>query len=77
MTAAVPRWEDSLAWDGRELQTVRPLVLDVGAAGKGYLVDIVGRLLDAAGVGAFVIDASGDILHRGGTAAVTADRCRL
>ena len=68
VTAPVPRWEDSLAWDGHELQTVRPLVLDVGAAGKGYLVDIVGRLLDAAGIDAFVIDASGDILHRGGTA---------
>ena len=63
--APVPRWEDSFAWDGHNLQTVRPIVLDVGAAGKGYLVDIVGRLLSAAGVDAFVIDASGDILHRG------------
>ena len=64
--AAVPRWEESLAWNGRELTTVRPIVLDVGAAGKGYLVDIVGRLLDEANVDSFVIDASGDILHRGG-----------
>jgi thiamine biosynthesis lipoprotein len=63
--AAVPRWEDALAWNGRELATVRPVVLDVGAAGKGYLVDIVGEVLAAGGVADFVIDASGDIVHRG------------
>ena len=63
--AAVPRWEDAVAWNGRELTTVRPVVLDVGAAGKGYLVDIVGGVLAAGGVTAFVIDASGDIVHRG------------
>jgi len=63
--AAVPRWEDAVAWNGRALSTVRPVVLDVGAAGKGYLVDIVGEVLAAGGVTAFVIDASGDIVHRG------------
>ena len=62
----VPRWEDAIAWDGRSLHTVRPVVLDVGAAGKGYLVDLVGEVLAAAGVTAFTIDASGDLLHRGG-----------
>jgi thiamine biosynthesis lipoprotein len=63
--APVPRWEDSISWSDGRLTAVRPLVLDVGAAGKGYLVDIVGGLLHAAGVHAFVIDASGDILHAG------------
>jgi len=64
--APVPSWEDSLAFSDGELSTLRPLVLDVGAAGKGYLVDIVGRLVAAAGVDSFVIDASGDIVHAGG-----------
>jgi len=64
--APVPSWEDSLAFSDGELTTLRPLVLDVGAAGKGYLVDIVGRLVAAAGVDSFVIDASGDIVHAGG-----------
>ena len=63
--AAVPRWEDSFAWDGHALTTLRPVVLDVGAAGKGYLVDIVGGLLLDAGLTSFVIDASGDIVHSG------------
>ena len=64
--APVPRWEDSFAFADGVLTTLRPLVLDVGAAGKGYLVDIVGRLLVAAGIDGFVIDASGDIVHAGG-----------
>lgn len=66
--APVPRWEDSVAWDGHALTTLRPVVLDVGAAGKGYLVDIVGELLHGAGIHEFVIDASGDIVHAGPTA---------
>ena len=63
--APVPRWEDSLSFDGGALTALRPLVLDVGAAGKGYLVDIVARLLTSAGVTRFVVDASGDLVHSG------------
>jgi thiamine biosynthesis lipoprotein len=63
--AAVPAWRDTLAWDGAALTTVRPVVIDVGAAGKGYLVDILGALLATHGITAFVIDASGDMLHAG------------
>jgi thiamine biosynthesis lipoprotein len=63
--ASVPAWRDSLAWDGSALVAVRPVLIDVGAAGKGYLVDIVGALLIDRGIVDFVIDASGDILHSG------------
>jgi thiamine biosynthesis lipoprotein len=40
-------------------------VIDVGAAGKGYLVDIVSAILQQAGVARFVIDAGGDLRHCG------------
>jgi len=63
--APVPAWADAIAWDGAALTTLRPVVLDVGAAGKGYLVDIVGGLLRAAGHTEFIVDGSGDILHHG------------
>jgi thiamine biosynthesis lipoprotein len=60
-----PRWEDVLAWDGNVLTTSAPLVLDIGAAGKGQLVDLLSVELRSCGVDSFVIDASGDLLHRG------------
>lgn len=61
----VPRWEDALSFDGESVTTVSPVLIDVGAAGKGYLVDLVGRLLATHGIVEFTIDASGDILHLG------------
>lgn len=60
-----PRWEDALHWDGEVLETARPVVVDVGAAGKGYLVDLVSDLLVDAGVGEHIVDASGDLRSRG------------
>lgn len=62
--APVPRWEDALEWDGTAVTTSGSVVLDVGAAGKGYLVDLIATVLAAHGLTEFTIDASGDILHR-------------
>lgn len=42
-----------------------PVVLDVGAAGKGQLVDLVAAELAAAGVDEYLVDAGSDMLHRG------------
>ena len=64
-TTPIPAWDDVLAWDGEVLSTIRPVVLDVGAAGKGYLVDLLGAVLAEHGVTEYTIDASGDILRRG------------
>ena len=64
-----PSWADSIALrqtpEGLVLDTVAPVLLDVGAAGKGYLVDLVGDLLAARGVTETLIDASGDVRVRG------------
>jgi thiamine biosynthesis lipoprotein len=62
---SVPAWEDAVAWDGVFLDVVRPVVLDVGAAGKGYLVDLVSDLLAEAGIAEHIVDASGDLRTRG------------
>ena len=64
--APVPAWDDVMSWDGTVLTTTAPLVLDVGAAGKGYLVDIVAGLLRDAGVVDYTVDGSGDLVHAGG-----------
>ncbi len=64
-----PRWADAIALrhtaEGIELDTVSPVTIDVGAAGKGYLVDLVGEVLAARGVTETLIDASGDVRVRG------------
>ena len=60
-----PDWAAEVARDGSTLVTRSPVLIDVGAAGKGYLVDLIGELLHENGVPAFVIDASGDLLVSG------------
>lgn len=62
---AAPAWDDAIAWDGQTLTTLRPVTLDIGAAGKGYLVDLLTELLVAAGHGDVIVDGSGDIRHAG------------
>lgn len=61
----------TLRWDGkRTLDPSEPVSLDVGAAGKGCLVDIVAELLDEHGVYEYTVDASGDVRRKGGTVEV-------
>lgn len=50
---------------GSVVHTTRPVTVDVGAVGKGYLVDLVVALLDDAGFDSFTVDASGDLFRRG------------
>ena len=59
-----PRWEDVITYNEQSITLAHPALLDFGAAGKGYLVDIVGGLLADAGVHGFWINAGGDILQR-------------
>jgi thiamine biosynthesis lipoprotein len=60
----VPDWGDVLSYDESSLTLKQPALLDFGAAGKGYLVDIVGALLSETDIKNFTVDASGDLLHR-------------
>lgn len=63
--AGAPAWSEIARLDGSTLHTTAPVTIDIGAAGKGYLVDLVAGLLLDAGHVAFTVDASGDIAHRG------------
>ncbi|MBO1266906.1 FAD:protein FMN transferase [Arthrobacter cavernae] len=63
--AAPPRWEDVLEWNGSTLTASAPIVLDIGAAGKGQLVDLLAGVLRSAGLDDFLVDGSGDMLHSG------------
>ncbi len=61
-----PSWSSDVKRKGATLTSTRPLVLDVGAAGKGLLADIVANLLIDAGTRAVTVDAGGDIRKCGG-----------
>ncbi|MFE4542074.1 FAD:protein FMN transferase [Arthrobacter sp. NPDC056727] len=63
--APPPAWDAVLEWHGTSLRTTAPVVLDIGAAGKGQLVDLLAGLLRSNGVPDFFIDASGDLLNGG------------
>lgn len=63
LTAAVPDWRTAArrSADGRTLTLDEPALLDVGAGGKGYLVDLVAGVLAAHGLTEHVVDAGGDL----------------
>ena len=42
-------WRDDVERRGTTLITYQPVALDFGACGKGYLVDLIARMLEAAG----------------------------
>ncbi len=57
-------WEDVLEWNEPKLTMKKPAILDFGAGGKGYLVDIVGELLEENRVNSYCVDAGGDMRNR-------------
>nr|WP_231707799.1 FAD:protein FMN transferase [Arthrobacter caoxuetaonis] len=69
---AAPPWRSAATWrpvhgpaGGVELVLERPATVDVGAAGKGQLVDLVWELLVFRGYASVVVDAGSDMRHSG------------
>jgi thiamine biosynthesis lipoprotein len=58
-----PAWDDVLTIYGTSITLARPTLLDFGAAGKGYLVDIITTTIKKYGIKTFWVDAGGDIRH--------------
>jgi len=67
--AATPRpapvdWTSILSWSAQRIELASPALIDVGALGKGRLVDLVLAALTDLG-GDMTVDAGGDIAVRG------------
>jgi thiamine biosynthesis lipoprotein len=58
-----PAWEDTIRYAQPMLTLSQPALLDFGAAGKGYLVDIVSQLIADYGVDEYCVDAGGDMYY--------------
>ncbi len=56
-----PKLGEVLSYESPYLTLHTPTMLDFGAAGKGYLVDIVAKILLEAGAVSSTVDAGGDI----------------
>lgn len=56
-------WEEALELN-ETLNVKKPVLLDFGAIGKGYLVDIIGKLIEDKCIKNYCIDAGGDILYK-------------
>lgn len=64
-SAAPSAWRDILTWSAAELALSEPAVIDVGAVGKGRLVDLVLGVLAPWAPDDLVVDAGGDLAVRG------------
>jgi len=58
-------WRERLSWSGGRLSISDPAMIDVGALGKGRLVDRVLEIVASRVDGHLVVDASGDLAVRG------------
>lgn len=58
-----PRWNEVMDYRFPSITMKKPEMLDFGAAGKGYLIDMVSDLIKEYGVNTFCIDAGGDIRY--------------
>ncbi|MCP2637787.1 FAD:protein FMN transferase [Microbacterium sp. HD4P20] len=62
---APPDWRELLSWREGVLELHQPATIDVGALGKGRLVDLVLAVVGAAATGDVIVDAGGDLAVRG------------
>ena len=52
-----------LKFNSKTLTTSEPILLDFGATGKGYLIDILTQIISKAGIVEYWVDGSGDIYN--------------
>lgn len=63
--AAPIDWRSRVRWDDESLEAEAGAIIDVGACGKGLLVDLIGATLGEHGVERWTVDGSGDLLVAG------------
>jgi thiamine biosynthesis lipoprotein len=66
---AVPEWDAVISLTDTTVTLFKPALLVFGAAGKGYLVDCISRLLENEGISQYCVDAGGDIYFKNNTPA--------
>ncbi len=62
-----PAWDEAINYQHPSINIKVPVILDFGAGGKGYLIDLVAKVLEENNISEYCIDAGGDIFHKGKT----------
>lgn len=57
-------WEEIISYKHPEITMKQPALLDFGAAGKGYLIDLVSEVLQKNKLSYFCVDAGGDMYFK-------------
>lgn len=60
-----PSWESTINYLYPALTVKHPILIDIGAVGKGQLIDIIGDYLESKEIVDYIVDAGGDIRQRG------------
>ena len=65
-----PSWDEVMQFTPPQLHTKKPVTLDFGAAGKGYIIDQVVTLLQKMKLHTGTVDAGHDIVHFGSSKSI-------
>ena len=60
-------WDEAIEFNAPMLTIKKPVMLDFGAAGKGYLIDLVSKVIEENDIWEYCVDAGGDILYKNKT----------
>lgn len=60
-----PAWDAVIEGEAPHITLKQPALFDFGSIGKGYLIDLVGEIIEDSGIQNYIINAGGDIRHRG------------
>jgi len=60
----VPQWDQVIEISRESINFKKPWLLDFGAAGKGFIIDLIGELLVDQNIKSYCIDAGGDIRYK-------------
>jgi FAD:protein FMN transferase len=60
----VDTWDEIIDYNFPNITIKKPTQMDFGAAGKGYIMDLVGQLLEQHNIYHYCIDAGHDILYK-------------
>jgi thiamine biosynthesis lipoprotein len=59
-----PAWEDVIDYAFPMITVKEPALLDFGAAGKGYMVDLISEVIEKYDVKAYLVNGGGDMRSR-------------